>query len=467
MTGAKVVEIERRPSSPQADASASAEHLTDLGNARRLARLHGLDLRYSHHRQKWLAWNGQRWVLDVDGEAMRRATQVVAEMYRQAAEMVDSGARKLLVDHARKSEAEQRLKAMIALAASEPGIPVAPDDLDRNLMIFNVENGTIELETGALREHRRNDLITKLSPVRFDPDATCDQWDQFLVDILPDPRVREFVQRAIGYAFTGQTVEQALFIFWGLGANGKSTFIETMMTLFGDYALKTPADTLLARRDTGIPNDVARLKGARLVSAVEMEEGKKLAEIRVKELTGGDTISARFMRGEWFDFRPMCKIVIATNHRPTVRGTDYAIWRRIRLIPFTVTISENERDPRLAEKLQDELPGILNWAIQGCLAWQRDGLKPPSAVVSATKEYRESEDQVGEFLRDRCVVGEGHRVTKAALHRAYADWCGGEGVLGPRQFTARLRERGVEDKRTSSAWGWVGVGLLSQLEGDR
>ncbi len=447
----------------------SSEHLTDLGNARRLVSQQGSDLRYCHVSKRWLVWDGSVWAPDTTGEVMRRAKAAVGTIYAEAAQASDADIRKAIAAHARKSENERQLKAMIALAASEPDVPVCPDDLDQDPLILNVENGTIDLRTGELRPHRRADLLTKIISVNYDPSARSELWERFLERIIPDASVRDFLQRAVGYSLTGLTVEQVLFLLWGTGANGKTTFIETEIGLLGGYSLKTPADTLLARRDTGIPNDVAALRGARLVAAVEMEDGRRLAEVRVKEITGGDTISARFMRGEWFTFRPACKVWLASNHRPVVRGTDHAIWRRLRLIPFTETITDSERDPHLIEKLKGELTGVLTWAVEGCLAWQREGLKAPDSVLIATQEYRQEQDLLGEFFRDRCVLAEGAWTSAADLYRAYCDWDeGGRAVMSKRQLGLRLRERGFDDVRKgkSRTRAWLGIGLVDPQHGD-
>jgi putative DNA primase/helicase len=336
-------------------------------------------------------------------------------------------------------------------------------------MILTVANGTLDLHTGALREHRRADLATKLAPVAYSPDATAPTWGAFLDRILPDHDVQEFVRRAVGYSLTGETGEQVLFLCWGTGANGKTTFIETIMAILGDFALKTPAETLLAKRDNTIPNDVAALRGARFVAAVESEDGRRLAEVRVKELTGGDSVSARFMRAEWFTFKPVAKLWLATNHRPVVRGTDEAIWRRIRLIPFNVTIPGPERDPTLPAQLRAELPGILRWAVDGCMAWQHKGLGAPAAVLAATRSYRAEQDVLGAFIAERCLLAPERWVSSASLYAAYRNWCedSGEHAATQRALGLALRERGFEDAREGKARsrGWQGVGLLDHSKG--
>jgi putative DNA primase/helicase len=467
------VNVERcRPPLPEAEVEGIAksigryapagEALTDTGNAERLVRLHGEDLLHVHTWGKWLAWDGRRFAIDDNGEIHRRAKSAVRAMYGEATTLKGEDDRKALVKWATKSESASRIEAMIALARAE--VPVAHDTLDADPWLLNVSNGTFDLRTGELRAHDRLDLLTKLVPVDYDPDAKAPTWERFLQRILPDAAVRAYVQRAVGYSLSGSTAEQVLFLLWGGGANGKSTFVEALMTLLGDYALRTPAETLLAKRDTGIPNDVARLRGARFVAAVESEEGRRLAEVRVKELTGGDTVSARFMRAEWFDFRPVCKLWLATNHRPQVRGTDDAIWRRIRLIPFTVTIPEPERDHALSERLRAELPGILAWAVRGCLDWQAEGMRSPDAVQAATSGYRAEQDVLGQFLADRCLVDPGCWVASAALFAAYRTWCEatGEHAMTQRALGLALRERGFRDSREGKARtrGWHGIGLL-------
>ena len=246
-------------------------------------------------------------------------------------------------------------------------------------------------------------FITKLAPVNFEPDAACPRWLEFLSRIMDgNEQLIDFLQRAVGYALTGETSEQCLFIFYGSGANGKSTFLQTMSYVLGDYSMSTPTETLLVKRRGAIPNDVARLKGARFVIACEADAENRLAESLIKQMTGGDTISARFLHQEWFDFEPTHKVFFGTNHKPVIKGTDYAIWRRIRLVPFEITIPEGERDKNLPEKLKAEADGILAWAVQGCLVWQQQGLGVPEEVKAATDSYREEMDILGEFLKDRC-----------------------------------------------------------------
>jgi putative DNA primase/helicase len=442
--------------------------LTDLGNAERLVALYGRDLAYCFAWHRWLVWSGRHWQLDETGEAVRRAKNAVRELVGLAAKIDDDKRRKTLLGHAIRSEAEARIRAALALASSEPGVPVIPEDLDRDHFLFACENGTIELETGELRSHDRADRITKLSPVTYDPEATCPLWLSFLDRVFAsDQALVDFLKRAVGYSLTGDTSAQVLFLLWGSGANGKTTAIETLRALLGDYGQQTPAETFLERRDS-IPNDVARLRGARLAAAVETPESRRLNETMVKRMTGGDTMAARFMRGEWFEFRPLFKVWLATNHLPIVRGTDEAIWRRIRLIPFTVTIPEDERDLRMVDKLRAELPGILNWALEGCLEWQEVGLDEPDAVRLATASYRDEMDTLGQFIADKCVVNEEAWAKASELYTLYGYWAqavGERDQLSQQAFGRRLAARGFTTKRlTGGVRAWQGIGIAHEAE---
>ena len=443
------------------------ENLTDWGNARRLVALHGEDLRFCYPWSRWLVWDGICWGMDDTGEVQRRAKNTVATIYTEAGRALDDDARKAIGKHAIRSESDNRLRAMTNLAQSEPTIPVLPGELDGDRWLLNLQNGTLDLHTATLEPHRRTDLITKLAPVRYDPGARCPMWLAFLDRIMAgNPDLIAFLQRAVGYALTGDTSERCLFILHGSGANGKSTFLNVVSALLGeDYAQQTPTDTLLTKPwGNTIPNDVARLRGARLVTAQETEEGRRLAESLVKQMTGGDKLTARFLRAEFFEFVPNFKIFLATNHKPEIRGTDKAIWDRIRLIPFDVTIPEHEQDKHLAEKLQGELAGILCWALDGCLAWQRDGLGEPAEVKRATAGYRAEMDVVESFIEDCCHLSPMAVASKGALYDAYCKWCeqSGEAPLSKRLFGARIRERGFGDERRGEARTrhWTGIGLL-------
>jgi putative DNA primase/helicase len=474
------------------DPSPSHEHLTDLGNAKRFVAWFGQDLRYCPAWKKWLIWDGRRWAVDTKGRVVQLAKQAVRVMYvwaskiiAEAVKIADPVRRDARVEYgedlanfARRSESRYRIEAMIALAQTEARIPVTPNELDADSWLLAVENGTVDLRTGQLREHRREDLITKLAPVNYDPSAICPTWLQFLERVMAGDADRiHFIQNAVGYALTGSNREQVIFILYGLGANGKSTFLTVLLNLLGDYGMTTPTDTLLAKKNEGPRNDLARLKGARFVCAVETEDGKRFAEALVKQMTGGDRIAARFLYGEFFEFEPDFKVFLAVNHKPMIQGTDHAIWRRIRIIPFDVTIPDEEQDKTLKDKLVAELPGILRWAVEGCLMWQREGLGSPEAVKAATGAYRSEMDVFKQFVGECCELGEGKDTSAADLYEAYRTWCDDMGVrypLSKQEFGKRLLELGLEPARDRGGDEgelrrvWRGIGLRGDTgdEGD-
>ena len=443
--------------------------LADLGNARRLVALHGRDLRYCHLNKKWYHWTGSHWEVDASGEVERRAKSTVSEIYRQAAESDNFKEREALGKFALQSEDQKRILAMVRLAQSEPGIPVAPGQFNVDPWLLNCQNGTIDLRTGELRPHAQADLLTCVVPVDYVPNAPCVLWEKFIYRIQGDNiDLYEFLQRSLGYTLTGSCREQCLFILWGSGANGKSTLVNLMAKLLGNYARNTPVETLLARNKGGeIPTDVARLDGPRFVTAKEVDRGRRLSESLVKELTGQDTVTARFLYGEYFDFIPQFKLWLSTNNKPVIRGSDNAIWRRIMFLKFPLELAKEERDEDLPDKLWEEAPGILSWLVNGCLAWQRQGLDAPQEVLDATDEYRAEMDVLQEFLKDKCIIGKDLSAPAGALYDAYGEWADEQGLkekerLKQRTFGACLGERNFhKDKSTGGVRIWRGLGLRS------
>lgn len=446
--------------------SARTERLTDVGNAMRLVSLHGRDLRYVPEFKKWLVWDGGRWLIDEDGEIMRRAKDTAAAIYVEAKHASEAGEQAIadkLASHAGKSQSVLKLKAMIELAQSEPGIPVRTTELDNNNYLLGVTNGVINLKTGALREPRREDLITKRALVDYDPDAHAPLFLAFLDRIMGgNLALIGFIHRAVGYSLTGLTDEQCLFFLHGSGQNGKSTLLTAIKELLGDYAMQCPAETLMVKQGGGnIPNDIARLRGARMVATSETEDGRRFAETMIKQLTGQDTIAARFLFAEYFEFIPNFKIWLAANHKPVIRGDDYAIWRRIRLIPFAVTIPPEEKDGKLPEKLRAEYPGILAWAVQGCLEWQRQGLNPPPEVLAATEEYKSEMDLIGKWIEECCITAPHATAKASALYGNYKRWVEDNGgfPLSSTKFGLKLGERGYAKEKSGTVI-YRGIGLL-------
>ncbi len=321
---------------------------TDLGNAERLIDRHGEDLKYVHAWGRYLLYNGQRYEPDQCDAVKAKATETVRNIYHEAGDTLDEGERKALGSHAKKSEAQRGIEAMLSLAKHM--VAVKPEDLDADPWKLNVLNGTVDLRTRELLPHSRADLIIKIAPVEYDPNAKAPVFQAFLEQVLPSEALRKFVQKAIGYSLTGDVSEQVLFFLHGTGANGKTTLMNVVLGLTGDYGKQAAPDLLVAKGTTH-PTELADLFGARCVASTEVEDGRKLAENLTKQLTGGDRIKARYMRQDFWEFDPTHKIWLSANHKPEVRGTDYAIWRRIKLIPFGVTIPKAEQDPRLPELL--------------------------------------------------------------------------------------------------------------------
>ncbi len=444
------------------DALQDAPRLTDLGNGRRFVADWRHEIRYMPPWKAYVIYDGKRWAMDESGQAVERAKHTVKGIFREAEYAETEDERKALAKHALRSESANKISAMLELARSEPGIPVLADTFDNDPWVLNVANGTVDLRTGTLRAHHPNDMITKLVPIAYDPAATWPLWQAFLLEIMAGKTdVVRFLQKAVGYSLTGLTREQVFFILWGAGSNGKTTFLKVLMSMLGDYARQSPMDTFMQRKGEVIPNDIARLHGVRFVSASEAESQRQLAESLIKSLTGGDTIVARFLHKEFFEFTPRFKIFLGLNSKPRIRGNEHAIWRRIRLIPFTVTIPDERQDKDLESKLAAELPGILAWAIEGCRLWKEDGLKMPETVKESNEEYRIEMDSIGDFLLDRCEVHPDQSVTPGALYGAYLTWAHetGERPISKKMLGTKLAERGFVPGHTKHGRFWRGITL--------
>lgn len=452
-----------------AKAKVQRENLTDLGNAERLVRRHGHQLRHVRA-WGWLVWDGKRWLRDTTGEVERLAKATVRSIYAEAKDATNADDREKIAKHAVASERRQLIAAMMALAETELPIAAEAKVFDSNPWLLSAENGTVDLRTGELRQHDPADLLTKCATVRFDAAATAPRFEQFLEEIFAgDRELIAFVQRAVGYSLTGETREQCLFFLHGSGQNGKGALIRTLEALLGDHFQKSDFSTFLERRNDGIRNDIANLAGARLVAAEEAADGKAFAEGLVKNLTGQDTQRVRFLYQEEFQFRPQFKIWLAANHKPRIRGRDFAIWRRIHLIPFPVQVRP---DHSLEPILQgSELPGILNWAIAGCLDWQRQGLQVPTSVRAATEAYRAEQDILGEFLAERCILDDEARETGGALYAGYQKWATDHGLrererLNATAFGRELGNRNFDVLRRGGVVYRLGVRLRVGADGE-
>jgi putative DNA primase/helicase len=338
---------------------------------------------------------------------------------------------------------------------------------DADPWIFNCQSHTLDLLRSRARPHRRDDHLTKMAPVHFDKNAKCPNWLKFLDWAMQgDEELVGYLQRLAGYAMTGSTREQVLPIFFGDGSNGKSTFLDTLMAVWGEYG-KPSAPFLLEEKQRGPdhPTAVAALRGARLVVVSENSKSTPLQEALVKQLTGDEVLSARFMGRDFFEFKPTFTIIYACNHRPEIRGTDHGIWRRVHLVPWMSQVKDEERDPNLKAKLVEEAAGILNWSLQGCKEWIASGLMPPRRVLEATRAYRDEMDAIGQFVADCCITGNGRKVDVADLYRAYQDWTktNGQGALSNRKFGVELEKRGYPGNRTNTARYREGLSLHPHL----
>ncbi len=443
-------------------------HLTETGNAKIFAMQHGQNVRFCKQ-IGWFVWDGKRWVRDDNGAISGLAKQMVLTCYSSLAGVADQGFREKVFKHLVKSESAKGIANMLTLAESELGISIGVGQLDQDQFLFNVLNGTLNLRTGELQEHRRGDHITRLAPVNFDPQANCHRFDRFLGEVFEsNQNLIRFVQQYFGYSLTGGTTEQCFAIFYGCGANGKSTLVKTIQRILGDYASQCGIETFLTKHNGGIPNDLARLHSARAVFAAESEDGQRLAESLVKQLTGGDLILARFLHREFFEFEPRFKLILSTNHKPTIRGTDQAIWRRIRLVPFNVAFPPERQDRGLLETLWQEREGIFAWMVRGLQDLQANGLIIPAEVADATQDYREDQDVIGQFL-DECVYETMISALPCKkLYRIYVWWAKkqGEYAHNNRRFQAAMTERGISRDRTEKFRTYINIAVYGEIEAE-
>ena len=410
------------------------------------------DWRYVAGWGKWLVWDGQRWRT----EDTLAATDLIRSVCRQTALRADNPRVATKLASAGTGSGVERL------ARADRRHAATTDEWDADPWLLNTQGGVLDLKTGRMRPHERTDRMTKITTAT--PGGDCQTWRQFIDEVTGGDKELEFyLQRMVGYALTGSTQEHALFFLYGTGANGKSVFVNTLATILGDYATNAPMDTFMETRTDRHPTDMAGLRGARFVAAIETEQGKRWAESKLKNLTGGDKISARFMRQDFFEFFPQFKLFVAGNHKPAIRNIDEAMKRRLHLIPFTITVPPERRDKNLQQKLLAERDGILAWAVQGCLDWQRHGrLKPPQRVVDATEEYFEAEDALGRWLDERCVRETCAKSLTAELFNDWKQWAeaAGEFVGAQRRFSDQLITRGLEKWRNGmGVRGFQGIGL--------
>lgn len=442
-------------------APAKKYEMTDSGNGNRFADEHRGMIKYSHTHKKWYFWDGKCWRDDRAGSIKSLADMTIKGMKEQAFSIDDEDEQKDFLKWISRTSNTNGKEAMIKEAQHLNGIPVLTDEFDANAEYFNCQNGVINLRNGEVMLHNSSYMMSKISNAEISNSADAPLWNKFLYEIMDgNEELVRYLQKAVGYSLTGSIKEQCVFFLYGTGSNGKSTFLEVVSELLGTYALNAQPETIMTRNsNASSTQDIARLQGARLVTTVEPQEGMKLNEGLIKQMTGGDKITACYKYGLEFEYKPEFKLWMATNHKPIIRGTDNGIWRRMHLIPFTVTIPDDKIDRNLAYKLKRELPAIMRWAVDGCIAWQKDGrLTPPAVVVEATKEYRGEMDIMNSFLE--CCVDEvrGNRERASTVFRAYTKWAkeNNEWEMSNTRFGKEMAKR-FERERGSSGQFYCGL----------
>lgn len=441
----------------------------DTGNAERFLDRFGDVVRYSYNRKRFYVYNGINWEIDERGLVRTLIDQTVNDMKNEkvlTSEDVDEEDAILNlqkhIKNSRSNAAKNRMEDEI-----KHHIPVTFEDFDRDDMLLNTPNGYLDLTSGEQREEDKTKMFSYVTNTEMTVTQQPDTWIDFLNDIFNnDQELIRFIQKSIGYSMTGSTREQVMFILHGKGRNGKSIFIETVREILGTYSDNIQAKTIMVKRGDTINNDIAKLQGVRLVTSSEPNEGFRFDEGLIKQLTGGDTVTARFLYGEEFNFDPKFKIWVTTNHKPIVRGTDDGIWRRLLLIPFKVQIPEHKVDKDLKYKLLREAPAILNWMLEGSIAWQKEGLGIPKEVRDASEGYRKEMDVIEQFVADECIVGEGEKVGANELFKSYQAWADetGEYKMNKNKFGTKMKDK-FEGKRLSAGIHYMGINLRERFPG--
>jgi putative DNA primase/helicase len=450
--------------------------LTDLGNAERLVARYRDRIRYCPSRKAWFVWDGKRWRLDETGEIYRFAKRTVRGIYAEAEHANDEDARRAIAKHARESEKKARIDSMIALASTEEGIPIVPDELDADPWKLNANNGTICLKTKKLTPHNPADFITKLVPIDYAADAQHPLWDRFLSDVTGgDADLAKFLQRFAGYSATGLTSEKRFFFVYSRHHDtGKSTIADALRSALGDYAVDADFETWLEQSNVGgNRGDVARLTGARLVISVEVRRKAKFDTKLVKAITGGDPITCSAKYEREFTYKPRFKIMLVANEAPSIREDDRPMFERCLRIPFDTVVPLVKRDPEVKRRLSDPTdagPAVLRWIVDGAVAWQREGLGIPTAVKASSDAYAAEMDRFGKFVAECCAIEIGASVTKKDLRETYEAWCKESGIkvpLSAKETVTWLTEHGIADGKTGGVRFWRGIRLKRGDEDDR
>lgn len=442
------------------------EGLTDAAHAERFAKDNADQLRYLHDRDQWLIYRDPIWRVDRDGEVQRRAIAFARKRQREAIEISHRETRERVVQHAIKCESKPALDRTVSLARVLPPIADTSDEWDADPWLVGAPNGVIDLRGNRLLHGDPARKITLMVAVPFDEHAPAPRWTRFLDEIFDGDRaVIDFMQKYCGYALTGHVTEQVLALCHGSGSNGKSAFLKALMHVFGDYAQNVPFSTLETRGRSNIPNDLAILRGKRLITASETADGSRLNEARLKALTGGDAVTARFLYSEAFTFKPTGKFLLAVNHRPVVQDDSFGFWRRILLVPFLRCFTGSAKDEQLEATLREEASGILAWLVRGCGMWQVAGLQPPACVLQATDDYRAASDPLADFIAECCDLNPTESARAGAVQAAYQKWADVQGVskserLSAKELGQRLSER-FPRQHDRSGWRYDGFKIAT------
>lgn len=439
----------------------------DTGNADRFIDIYGELVKFSYINNMWYYYTGKVWQEDLTGEVRKMIDTTVEVMKNEPIQFSDDmeeeakeAIQKAWDKHVKRSRSNAGKKAMMDEVKHR--LAVLPEEFDKDKTLFNTQNGYLSLTDGNLLDHDIKKMFTRISTVEYTDTIDCPQWEEFLNDIFDnDQDLIRYMQKAVGYSLTGSTREQSMFILFGNGRNGKSVFLDIISEILGSYSMTMQAQTIMVKQNSSNANsDIARLKGARLVTSSEPNEGVRLDEGLVKQLTGGDKVTARHLYGKEFEFQPEFKLWLATNHKPIIRGTDDGIWRRLNLIPFTVQIPDHKVDKNLTYKLRREAVGILNWAITGCLMWQREGLKQPKAVADASKEYRNEMDVITRFIEECCETGPDKQIKASELFNSYREWAkeNNEHDFSNTKFGKEVGKK-FNKKKSNGVMVYTGLGL--------
>lgn len=442
--------------------------MSDLNRAQMMVSQNRQTIRYNHVMRSWYIWNKKIWKQDKNGQIFQIAKQTINSLYRYILPNIDPDKKRKFMGQLLKAESQHGLKTMIESAENEPGMPIETSSFDAYPDFLNVHNGTIDLATGELLNHKREMYLTKMISFDYDKNATCPNWMNFIeTTFQSDKEVIEFIQRFFGYSLTGRTSEQVFLIFYGHGSNGKGVLLDTVSNVMEIFATTTTPETIMKKRnERASTNDLADLWGARFVTTSETDSYQELDEGRIKRITGQDKIKCRFLYQEWFEYLPEYSLVLMTNHEPVIKSHDHSIWRRVLKINFNHKMDEAKKNLKLREELMEEKEGILKWMIDGAVKWYDDGLKIPESVRQSTTEYKRELDVIGDFIEMCLVTGADVKITNTELYKCYEWWCGKtiNKVFAPNTFSKSILERGFNNKKIKNIKFKVGLDVKGEIK---